>query len=353
MPDYLWRRDSPAIERALLSGLVPAELAYRCGAALHRALYARGLWRRARLPLQVVSVGNLAVGGSAKTPLVAWLARALRLRGYKVAVLSRGVGGERGTDVNVVSDGERVLLSPGEAGDEPVWISGQAPGVPVLAGRDRTQLAQRAIALFGTQLVLLDDGFQHHRLFRDIDLVCLDASLGLGNRHLLPRGPLREPPRSLRRASAVIWTRPVEGFEPPELGAALPAGVPQFKVALEPAGLEDLASGESRPLATLRGARLGILAAIARPDRLERDLQALGALVIARQLRRDHAHWRPRDLEPLSRDHAWVTTGKDAVKLPSSWLEGRRVYSLVERVRETDGQRLLDWLVDRLEGMRA
>ncbi|MFQ5697690.1 MAG: tetraacyldisaccharide 4'-kinase [Myxococcota bacterium] len=353
MPDYLWRSDPPALERALLAGLAPAEAGYRIGGVLHRSLYAGGLLRRVRLPLQVVSVGNLAVGGSAKTPLVAWLARGLRGRGCKVAVLSRGVGGAGSRRVNVVSDGERIRLGSGEVGDEPVWIAGQAPGVPVLAGRDRAALALRAIALFGTQIALLDDGFQHHRLARDLDLVCLDAGLGLGNRHLLPRGPLREPPGSLRRASAIVWTRAAEGRELPDLGGAAPRDVPQFRVALEPAGLEDLSTGESRSLDTLCGARLGVLAAIARPDRLERDLEHLGAHVIARQIRRDHAQWRPRDLELLSRDHAWVTTGKDAVKLPSSWLGGRRVYALVERVREADGQRLLAWLVEQLGGEGA
>lgn len=343
MPDFLWRIDEPPARRILLSPLVAAEWAYRAGARAHRALYDWGLRRRVRVPLRVISVGNLAVGGSGKSPLVAWLARELRSRGEKVAILSRGVGGQRQRKINVVSDGVRVLRSPAEAGDEPVLAARSARGVPVLAGRNRAALALHARALFGVEIVLLDDGFQHHRLARDLDLVCVDAKLGLGNRHVLPRGPLRESPAALRRADAVLWTRAEPGWTPK---GTLLAGSsrPEFVVPIVPVAVRDLATGRTDPLTVLEGARVGLLAAVARPDRLEHDLTGLGASVAARHLFRDHHLYRERDLKALDPTLLWITTSKDAVKIPAAWIEGRRVAVIEEEVRPDDEGRLLDWI---------
>jgi tetraacyldisaccharide 4'-kinase len=345
MPSVLWQREETTARKLLLSPLLVAEGAWRVGAWLHRASYERGLRRRVRVPLRVVSVGNLAVGGSGKTPVVAWLARELRARGEKVAVLSRGVGGKRLREVNVVSDGARVLLGPEAVGDEPVWIAGSARGVPVLAGRNRVALALRARALFGAEVALLDDGFQHHRLARDVDLVCIDAGLGLGNGHVLPRGPLRESPRVLRRADAVLWTRAGKDFRPPDLPTV--RGRPHHVVAIVPTGLRDLESGRSGPLSPLEGEAIGILVAIARPDRLAGDLERLGARVLGRRFFPDHHLYREADLAPLDPTLLWVTTAKDAVKIPLEWVKGKRVAVLEEEVRVADGAKLLDFVLSR------
>jgi tetraacyldisaccharide 4'-kinase len=292
----------------------------------------------------VISVGNLAVGGSGKSPVAAWLAGELRSRGEKVAILSRGVGGQRQRKINVVSDGVRVLRSPGEVGDEPVLAARAARGVPVLAGRNRAALALHARALFGVDIVLLDDGFQHHRLARDLDLVCVDAKLGLGNRHVLPRGPLRESPAGLRRADALLWTRAEPGWTP--TGTRLSGSPhPQFVVPIVPVAVRDLATGRTDPLTVLQGARVGLLAAVARPDRLERDLTSLGASVAARRLFRDHHLYRERDLRDLDPTLMWITTSKDAVKIPTSWVEGRKVAVIEEEVRPDESGRLLDWIM--------
>jgi len=204
---HLWRRRESFLGALWLSPLIPLAWLYALGARLHRMAYRVGLLRAVHLPVRVVSVGNLSVGGSGKTPLAAWLARELHARGVKVALLSRGVGGRRSDQVNVVSDGSRIWLGPSDVGDEPVLLAQEVPGVPVLAGRNRAALALRASSTLGVELVLLDDGFQHHRVARDLDLVCIEAGLGLGNGWTLPRGPLREPTRVLFGADAWIVTR--------------------------------------------------------------------------------------------------------------------------------------------------
>jgi tetraacyldisaccharide 4'-kinase len=348
VPDFLWRIDESPSRQAALAPLALAELAYRAGATLHRWVYDAGLRPRVRLDARVVSVGNLAVGGSAKTPVAAFLARELRARGRKVALLSRGVGGRRAREVNVVSDGERLLATPADVGDEPCLLAASAPGVPVLAGVRRVALGLRAIAAFGAEVLVLDDGFQHHPLARDLDLVCLDARLGLGNGHVLPRGPLRESARALQRAHALVWTRAAASDPPPPGRERLPRDLPQFRVTLVKLGLRPLAGGERAPLARLGGARVGLLAAIARPDRLALDLGELGAEISARRVFADHHRYTRADVAGLDPALLWVTTAKDAIKIPPSWLTNAEVVVLDEDVERASALTLLDFVAARV-----
>jgi tetraacyldisaccharide 4'-kinase len=349
VPEFLYAREESSLRRALLAPLVLLEGPYRVGAWLHRLSYQRFPRRRVRLPAGVIAVGNLAVGGSGKTPLVAWLAAELRDRGRKVAILSRGVGGQRSQQVNVVSDGERVLLGPADVGDEPVLLAGLVPGVPVLAGRNRAALGYRAAALFGAEAVLLDDGFQHHRLERDVDLVCIDAELGLGNGHVLPRGPLRESPRGLKRADALIFTRVPEGFALDAAAAKLPhAGdKPSFAASITPRQLRML-TGEVRGLDTLQAEPVGLLAAIARPDRLRQTLAALGAVLRDERILPDHRLYTRADLASLDSELLWVTTAKDAVKIPADWLGDTKLAVLEEELRELPPYGLVEFVLERL-----
>jgi tetraacyldisaccharide 4'-kinase len=348
VPDHLWRVDESPARRAALAPLVVAEALYAAGARLHRLVYDAGLRARTRLDARVVSIGNLAVGGSAKTPLAAFLARELAARGKRVALLSRGVGGRKSREVTVVSDGQRVLAAPVDVGDEACLLAQTAPGVPVLAGVRRAALGLRAISAFGAEVLVLDDGFQHHPLARDVELVCLDARLGLGNGHVLPRGPLREPVGALARADALVFTRAQAGDPPPPGGALLPKGPTQFRVGVEKLGLRPVAGGERLPLAKLAGARVGLLAAIARPDRLARDLADLGAEVCARRVFADHHAYARRDLAGLDAGLVWVTTAKDAVKIPPAWAAGAPLFVLEEEVDRASGLPLVEFVAARL-----
>lgn len=352
MPDFLWRVDESPARRIALAPLWLVEGPYRLTAWLHRQMYVQGLRRRVRLDPDVVSVGNLAVGGSGKTPVVGWLASELRARGRSVAILSRGVGGRRQREVNVVSDGERVLLGPADAGDEPVLLAGQARGVPVFAGNNRVALGLRASALFGAEILIIDDGFQHHRLARDVDLVCVDAQLGLGNGHVLPRGPLREPAAALRYADAIVWTRVSNGAARPVLPAPA-TEKPQFGIEMIARGLRRIGGRTLDPPETLRGRTVGLLAAIARPDRLRAELGALGAEVSMQRVFADHHRYRRSDIASLDPGVTWVTTEKDAVKIPASWAGETEICVLEQEVRPSHRGALIDFVLEKLQRRRA
>ena len=343
------RQDTPS-QRVALAPLTPVSWLYGAGAALDRRLHRAGWRRRRRLSARVISVGNLVVGGAAKTPLAAWLASALHGRGRKVALLSRGYRRRGGEAVQIVSDGRRVLASSREAGDEPLLLAALAPGVPVLVSRDRGEAGLRAFSAFGAELLILDDGFQHHRLHRDLDLVCFDGSLGLGNRHLLPRGPLREPLGALRYADALAVIDGPLPADDRELLEELAPDLPRFAATRRARGLRPLGGPRAlTPLAELDGARVGLLAGVARPAGVRRTLEQLGARVVAERLFSDHHPYRPGDLRGLA-DQAprWITTEKDAVKLAPDWAGGARIDALaIELVPEAPDE-LLAFLERRL-----
>ncbi len=347
------REQSPAQAAALL----PLALAAGCvaaGARLHRALYRAGVLSATRLPCRVISVGNLGVGGSGKTPTAAWLAASLQGRGHKVVLASRGYGRQGREPIVTVSDGRFIHATVEQAGDEPFVLAAHAPGVPVLVGRDRALVGLRALSAFGAEILVLDDGFQHHRLARDLDVVVCDGGQGFGNRWLVPRGPLREPLSALRFATAVGV---VDGPLPETDEAAIARFAPQarrFRARRRPLGLRPLEGGPLEPPDRLAGARVGLLAALAQPASLRRTLAGLGASVIAERHFRDHHRYRRGDVEGLARQaELWITTEKDAVKLQPSWVAGARVAVLAIELEVEDAPAWLDWLEARLRAPSA
>ena len=187
---------------ALAPVLRPAAWIYGLATAWRNRRYAAGDRPTDQLAHPVLAVGNLTVGGTGKTPVVAHLAAELQRRGWRPAILSRGYRrqGEHGETVAVVSDGTTIFLGPGDAGDEPVLLARRLPGVPVLCHRHRGVAGRWAEANLVVNLFILDDGFQHRALHRDCNLLLLDGAEPLGNGRLLPAGPLREHPRGMRRA---------------------------------------------------------------------------------------------------------------------------------------------------------
>ena len=196
-----------AAARWLLKGF---SLPYLAGAQAKNYMYDRGRRTIHRLPARVISVGNLSVGGTGKTPLTLALARYYKNAGVPAAIVSRGYGGSAERECVVASDGVEVFHGPGRVGDEP-YLLAKISGVPVLVGGDRVKSGREACLRFGAQVILLDDGFQHRRLARDLDLVLLDARKSLKREWVLPAGTLREPIRALKRAHALILTRYDDG----------------------------------------------------------------------------------------------------------------------------------------------
>jgi tetraacyldisaccharide 4'-kinase len=346
-----WLDDASAslARRAALAPLVPVSWAWGGLAWLHRHAYASGLLRRARLPCRVVAIGNVVVGGAGKTPAAAWVAANLARRGHRVALASRGHGRRGREPLVVVSDGRRVLANVEAAGDEALLLAAHAPGVPVLVGSRRAWAGWRALSAFGADVLVLDDGFQHHRLARDVDLVLFDGARGLAGGHCLPRGPLREPVGALRRADALgVVDGPLPEADAARLARVAPAAF-RFEARRQPVALRALAGGPPQPLALLDGARVGMLCGLAWPTSLRRSLEALGADVVAERCFRDHHRYRPRDLRGLAREAPlWVTTEKDALKLAPHWAADADLRVLAIEFAVEEPARLLDWLEARL-----
>lgn len=315
----LWENEQIAGRcNVLAASLGLLSFPYRAAVALRNGLYDQGVLRQSRLPCPVISVGNITVGGTGKTPTVILLANLLRERGRRPAVLSRGYGGSAKDPVTVVSDGNSVLPDWRLAGDEPVLIAAAAPGIPVLTGRERLKTGWAAIKRFGADCLLLDDAFQHRALHRDLDIVLIDAAHPFGNGRLLPRGPLREPPASLQRAHLFIRTG-AEKDPPAPLGSE--AGQASFRGSHCPQGLVEGATGRLSPPDSLRGLKVCAFAGIGRPDAFRKSLIEAGAEVVSfRNFPDHHPYCRP-ELDGLLRLAAEsgaeriVTTEKDAIRL--------------------------------------
>jgi len=344
-----WDERAPGVGRrlalaplSLLSGL------YGGAARLHRAWWEHGPGAPVRLPCKVVSVGNLVVGGSAKTPVAAWVAAALHRRGWPVAIASRGYGGRGADAVEVVSDGRHVYGRAEVVGEEPMLLAGLAPGVPVLVGRRRDVVGRRAVAGMNAQVLVLDDGFQHHRLAKDVELLTLTGA-GLGNGRVLPRGPLREPVSALSRAHAILAVDgPLPEADAARVARAAP-GAARFALERRPRSTRPLAGGAREPASALAGQRVGMLCGIARPASLRDTLRSLGAAVVAERAFPDHHRYRREDLAGLASEAPlWITTEKDAGKLLPAWLDGARVRVLALETVFPDGEKFLDWLEERL-----
>jgi tetraacyldisaccharide 4'-kinase len=350
-PAWFEEREPSVLRRVALAPLVPISWLYGVGALAARRLRGPNFRTPTRLSCRVVSVGNLVVGGSGKTPAAAWIAAQLRARGHKVALASRGYG-RRGRElVTVVSDGRFVCSTVDEAGDEPLLLAAHAPGVPVLVGPDRRVVGLRAIAAFGIDVLVLDDGLQHHRLARDVEVVAFDGS-GLGNGHLLPRGPLREPLSALRGADALLA---VDGPLPLPDADAISAHAGRarwFSARRRPVALRPLAGGAALPPQQLAGLFVGLLSGIARPASLRRSVEALGATVVAERSFPDHHRYHERDLRDLDAATLWITTEKDALKILPRWTHGVDVRVLVAALEVEAGDAFVDWLERTLRAKR-
>lgn len=290
---------------------------------IREAAYRKGYLFTGRLPCPVVSVGNLSLGGTGKTPHVISIARWLIARGRKPAIISRGYGGKAGKGPLAVSDGRSILVSPEVGGDEPWMMAENLPGVPVIAGSDRYASGLLAVERFGSDAVILDDGFQHMGLARDVDLVLLPARDPFQGGRVFPGGPLREPVSALGRATAVIITK---AEHPSEVELAretvhrsFPA-LPVFSSEFLASGLVTM-EGESLPVSFLSDSSVLAFSGIADPGPFLSCLERLGARVAGSRAFPDHHPYFPSDIEALVNEartkgaDRLVTTAKDRVKL--------------------------------------
>lgn len=300
--------------------LPPLSLLYGAVTRTRLSLYRRGTFHTTKLDRPVISIGNITTGGTGKTPLVEYVTRLLASQGKKVCILTRGYGRKHAHLQVIVSDGYDVLASPSEAGDEPYLLATKLAGqAAVISSADRIAAGQEAINDFGTEVFVLDDGFQHLRLARDLNIVCIDATNPWGGGRLLPHGRLRESLEGLRRADCVVLTRcdqvkSIDGLRAEVL--SLIGRRPVFESRMRPVRVTPLKNGAE----SLAG-RVGAFCAVGNPASFFESLRGLGYELRLERSFADHHVYSQDEIDSLIQDakragaSALITTAKDAVKL--------------------------------------
>ncbi len=325
--DYLttlWSGDRRNHWHPLLLILFLASFFYGLAIGARNLLFRIGLLESRSLSCPVISIGNLTVGGTGKTPIVMHLAAMLKEMGRHPAILSRGYGGTTKAPVNVVSTVDHVLSSPEEGGDEPYLMAMSLKNVPVLTGRSRFLTGSYAYEQLGADTILLDDGFQHRQLTRNLNIALLKADAPFGNGFLIPRGPLRETQRALNRADAVILT----GADPRDtrvqeqirhLHRSWP-NLPVLTASYQPKELVRN-SAEIFPIAFIKGKKVFAFCGIANPASFRKSLEDAGAEIASLLTFPDHHRYTETDCRLIHEAARQVSaqmviaTEKDGVKL--------------------------------------
>ena len=301
--------------------LLPFSLIYAAIIHLRNWLYDNDILSRTSVPCKVISIGNLTVGGTGKTPTVAMVAEEMSRNQFSVCVVSRGY--KRTTKGTLlVSNGTDVLAGADECGDEPFLLARSLNGIPVIVDENRVRGAQYAIQTFCPDVILLDDAFQHRRINRDVDVVLVDASAGFGNKWLLPAGPLREPLRALRRASVIIFTRVEQNLKLPALKEliARSSSAPICAANHIPVVIKDL-DGREISIEAIKGRKVFAFCGIGKPASFFSLLEQLGAELIDVRIFKDHHPYSAEDKKNLvgaAREggaEMLITTEKDRVRL--------------------------------------
>lgn len=287
-------------------------------------LYKMGILTQKRVDAFVISIGNITVGGTGKTPLTIYLAREWQKKGYSVGIVSRGYRREDRRSLVLVSDGSKIFETVSAVGDEPSLMAERLEGIPIVVSADRFEGCQYLIQHFKIKVILLDDAFQHIRLQRDMNILIVDASNPFGNRRILPRGPLREPLSASQRADLVVFTRADKGcdFEESRL-EMMRSGHPVLRSVFCPSGLIHLNTGLKYPVSDVKNCPVICVCGIGNPESFVRSLRRLGAWVKGAISFEDHHAYEATDFSEVRRQVALlgaervVTTEKDAAKIKS------------------------------------
>ncbi len=356
----------PSILRFVMKGL---SLLFGLVVQLRLMLYRHRIIRPSTLGCQVISVGNLTVGGTGKTPVVEVFARNLQQQGRKVAILSRGykskelpffekivqriTTGKIDPPPRVVSDGKRLLLDSWTAGDEPYMLASNLPEVSVVVDKDRVKAGKYAIKELGCDTLILDDGFQYLKLGNRLDIALVDSTNPFGGGHLLPRGLLREPMRNIKRAGFIFITKCHEGGAK-ELKEQLRRFNPVAEISEcrhAAKYLKDVFGEKTYDLNMLKGMKIAAVSAIAVPETFETALRELGAEIIYTRRFADHHRFTQQEIIntinwSIKRGaQAVLTTEKDAVRFP--FIDRRDipvVFMRVEIEMLSGEEEFMDWI---------
>jgi tetraacyldisaccharide 4'-kinase len=339
---------------------MPLTAGFRLGVAVRRAAYRRGWLQTRRLGQPVVSVGNLTTGGTGKTPLVAYIARRLLAHGFRPGILTRGYGRRSGADLIALGRDRQKNVNPREVGDEPALLAKMLPEVPIVVCADRFRSGRLAEERFDVNIHLLDDGFQHWALQRDVDIVTLDVTQPLSDQELLPAGRQREPCAALERAHMVVLTRTELGDpQPVEEGVRrINPHAAMFRSRTRLHELVDVATRRSCPPGAFEGERVVALCATGNPAAFFADVRKWGYLVAAEYSFRDHHVYRDEDLLPImqkaakSGARALVTTEKDAMNLLSFKGGEPPILACATEIELDEAEQFENALLDKLAACR-
>jgi len=330
----VWNDARPSVARlpilAALSGLAAV---YKGVQKLHSRAYRSGWLPVRTLPCTVISIGNLSAGGTGKTPMTAYVARLCRRNGYAAVVLSRGYRGRAEHSGGVVSDGRTVLMTPETAGDEPFMLATALDGIPVIVGSSRYRSGQLALDRFRPDVLILDDGFQHLKLKKNLNILLLDGRRPFGNGRLLPRGILREPPAAVRRADAVVLTRTDSAGGISDDAGAGAGDKPVFHAVHQPWIVGRLPAGERPEAVDIGGGRgpadpeifsrrrVFAFSGIARNASFRQGIRQMSGKIVGHRDFPDHFAYQEGDLAAVGRAaltagaDCLATTAKDFVRL--------------------------------------
>lgn len=327
LEDSIWQMHSGGFTALSRLGLRPLSAAYHVLQTAKDRSYKVGILKSKNLSKPVISVGNITVGGTGKTPTVIAICQLLLRRGYRPVLLSRGYQGNNSSAYLEVSDGKEIKRSADVVGDEPVLLARKLPNIPIFIGRDRTLSGQVAISKYQPDVLILDDGFQHRRLHRDLDIVLMDSGQPFGNETILPLGPLREPISYLERADCFLITR----VQSSQAASALISHLkelypdkPSFLSQHRMTGIVPVSrslSGKVQSFSLLKGKRVTVVAGIANPDFLIRSLEQRGLEVTSICRFPDHYRYKQEDVEWVEKEakkmgsDIILTTEKDSMRL--------------------------------------
>lgn len=330
---------------------------YALGVNVKLSMYRLGILEQHKLPCHVISLGNITVGGTGKTPTAQRLATLIRDMGYRVVILNRGYRAAWQEDVGLVSDGQKIYMTAAEAGDEAYLLAKSLPGVPVVIGKERAVSGEYAVKQLNAQVIILDDAYQHWQLARDLDIVLIDSLNRFGNNFLLPRGTLREPLTNLNRAHAFLLTKVDQTTDNARDSirdtlvqyndkALIVESIhrPRWFIEIESwyKGVRDCGIA----LENVRGQSVVAISAIGNPSSFEQTIADIEVNVIDSLRFPDHHHYTMSEMQwAMERAvkkgaNALVTTEKDAVKIPAEFIHSHRplpVYVLGIEVRFLDG----------------
>ena len=318
--------------------------------------------KQKKLDCCVISIGNITVGGTGKTPTAQKVAVIIKNMGYRVVILNRGYRSHWDQEMGVASDGKKIFMTAYEAGDEAYLMAKTLPGVPVIIGKNRALTGQFAVDKMNAEVIIMDDGYQHWHLYRDLDVVLVDTFNMFGNGCLLPRGTLREPLSHLDRAGLFLLTKTDQSsqFSRQELRDTLDkynGDAPIIESIHHPKNFVEIADWykgiheNAKDLSELQGKKVMVFSAIGNPSSFEQTLACIGIDIIEAIRYPDHHDYGMLEMQYISERAiskevvAMVTTGKDAVKIPTEFIYFNRempLYILNMDIKITEGREVFE-----------